>query len=1402
MALSDAEMFEAIANDRIAQDQRTQNPTPEDLATMKRRGKVLLSAIPRILTAPFELVNSVGQIGNAIAPVEGNAAAEPNADGSSKGFMERLGDASYTAEGLKRLRERAAQHEDPEAWLKSEEGKRAKQDAMPTMRRYTERAGNAIDDLIGAPRDDEKTTDEKVVTGVLQALTPGLPLNVLSGAGKLAKGARVAADLALPGTSGYTAGNVALNAGVSAGSIAAIDAAVGGGPDESDTAAYNERVANGHVQPLAVKDETIGDDIASSDKAGVQAATLPSMVLGVGLMAGLAALNPRAMGKAAADAQDDVLRRAAKGSRTVVQGGDSFVPKDVPTSKPGAASLDELAPVQKMLDRAYENDTTAMRMMNEFTIDRRINVSQSVDMWRNDGHLEGLSKPSVSGNMLREAADMLDQRGMRGDYNLYAFAKTAMDTRNNKRAYIESELQDIAQGIDAATSKAKWAEVEKLGKQFTELQLEHQKILADDKATRPSMQGLSNEDIAKLVADGEQNPIFRQVDQLNRKLYADAREFTVNSGMLSKAEADAVFKANPNYLPLVDDKFHNTKGLERFAQKLRAKANWNENPFGDDPELVHSFSPHKSRNTSGEAPVNNPIDFADAGDLYMERLIRYGARQRFSRNIVDATLAGPNAAKEIQKFKYGETSNFSVKQVKHLIGEGVNFDNMVPVKRGDKVEFYTFTDPLVPLAMRQNPVVSLPLWREMSAAFRNFTTGKFNPGFAPMANLLDVRTINATRPMGSVFGFDGVVQRAMYGFGINTPEALLKGIRVASTNYDPVAVASSLWYAGRSFAQQNGVAIANKISQDLRTDQGFFAAIAKAPGGEQFLQRFADNVHDAFNKSWYGMAVHSHVASAAALENIGQNFREMDKLFNLRVPRVVQVIGSPATLLVNQMRYMMSSIHSAARVSYVYQNMGAAAMKYGGADKIPDDVAKRIFTDARVLAGDIARKPGSKALQVVDSAFPYTNIMLRTQQTLWQRLSKDPKLAALAVSGAIMPKVYSDWLMSNSGREAYNWYWRDMPEWERESSMVFPSAKLISAWMDGKTLPFSPDNYYKMRILPEFMPFAAAVSAGVRGLAMYGDIGMAQKDTVSGLSVDNVRKSIAEGMAAAFAPMTPPIVGAMGAYAGVDVDTGNLFKEGTPFRNQNFDQSRTSRAGLNKTINTGSDVPKVVGAVIGKLFGTMGTTLVEAYDTGVQVTNNTMKDGKDMSTAVLDGVLGAGKEVVQRTTNIREGVPLLVSSADRVYARTPTTEHTQKMRDAINMVAGPQTAIKGPVNDTVLDAVTNQIKMMVKHDQEYGMFSKRYAELAEKTRRNDANKMVDYSTRMAEKNKLMRQRQALDQSQLLVLERMQKQVAKGPIGQLYQTKFGEPFSFDEYKTHMQRAYRKSQTAPKQSGSQG
>ena len=142
------------------------------------------------------------------------------------------------------------------------------------------------------------------------------------------------------------------------------------------------------------------------------------------------------------------------------------------------------------------------------------------------------------------------------------------------------------------------------------------------------------------------------------------------------------------------------------------------------------------------------------------------------------------------------------------------------------------------------------------------------------------------------------------------------------------------------------------------------------------------------------------------------------------------------------------------------------------------------------------------------------------------------------------------------------------------------------------------------------------------------------------------------------------------------------------------------------------------------------------------------------------------------------------------------------MRDAINMVSGPQTAIKGSVNDTVLDAATNQIKMMVKHDQEYNMFSKRYAEIAEKSRRNDANKMIDYSTRMQEKNKLMRERQALDQSQLLVLERMQKQVGKGPIGQLYQTKFGQPFSFEHYKERMQHAYRKSQTAPKQSGSQG
>src|SRR5690606_33848478 len=128
------------------------------------------------------------------------------------------------------------------------------------------------------------------------------------------------------------------------------------------------------------------------------------------------------------------------------------------------------------------------------------------------------------------------------------------------------------------------------------------------------------------------------------------------------------------------------------------------------------------------------------------------------------------------------------------------------------------------------------------------------------------------------------------------------------------------------------------------------------------------------------------------------------------VPDWAKFVATPVYEIAQQYRMMMSSINSAARVGYVMRN--AEALR--GADgKIPPAALNKLMNDARTMAGDFSRKPGNPTVQKLDSISPYTNVMLRSTQNMWQRMKEDPQVLAMAMSGVILPKLYSDYIMSN-----------------------------------------------------------------------------------------------------------------------------------------------------------------------------------------------------------------------------------------------------------------------------------------------------------------------------------------------------------------------------------------------------
>lgn len=1325
-------------------------PVPE----MKRAESIRDAAIPRMATTVPELLSVVGQA------IDTSSVPKVDDDGKPVGLIERFGKAKWGPDGYKNIESAIVDHvhdamangdtRDPkviaDAFSKSPEFEQISQSLMPAFRRGVEKTTNAIDRSFGAPIDAEKTLNETIQTGVGQSMVPTTFVSKLAGGSKLAE---FGLDMALPGTSRYTNKGLALNVGLSAAVPVAVDRAIEYfHPDKGDTVEDEQD----EVPPPEERSSMLQRMLPSFSEAGLMG------------MAIAAAKKPGQAFAAGADAA--VTRMTQRAGKQFFEFGPKNVKVGETSSKLNAA-VDELAPAQAALKEAYDSTAVAYEGAREMSKHIRSNASASVEHWRNHGHLEGMDKPVLSGNKLEETRREMQARGDYDDFNKWALAETELDSRNAHLVRNLQQSNELSKRADFLRKNGRFAEESHVQKELAKTQQDISGILADTGPQyRHAFEDMSTKDLEAMSAQGRQNKEWVQLkDGVLQKHTDDVLEYFRRNGVLSDETIKSYKAANPRYMPLMNDPYRGATGITRVKEQLGKILSHKENPYAETDEFIKSFTPFQSRKFDNASKVNNPINVFDALDLYTERAVRYVNREKMKSTFIDKLNASGNMNKVAKQFTWNGRTQFSVNEVKHIT-KTVDLEDHVSRLVNGKVEFYKFHDPLVKSALQQGPTSVIPIASQVSKVFRQFTTGTMAPGFAPKSFGYDTKTINATRPLDTLYGLDYLVNKATLG---KSPKWLENAARVAATHYDPTAHVLNMGSALTSYFKQNGWRLAEKMTEDLANSSGIFGQIAKVPGGQQWLTHISHTMADAFQRSLYNAAVHEHAATAAALENVFHHKREVDKFFNARVPKIAMTVATPLTEAVMQYRIMMSSVHSAARVGYIMRN---AERLRGANGKIPPAAMKKLMTEARTLAGDFSRKPGSPALQMLDSASPWFNVMLRSSQNLWQRVVKDPKIMGMMLTGVVMPRLYTDYVMSNWDDAAYDYWYKQMPDWQRTSTIVFPRPEVIWEWAHGRSVPFSPDKLYIQTVVPEFRAFAEAMSQGMRALGFTGRVDPSMPQTTA-----MALSAVGEGAKQAFAPVTPPVIAGLAKPMGVNIDAGNVFQlpavaAGAPASKANPFQPPTGAASRQgEGLNATSDIHGGFAEAVGALFGTTATRITQAFDTGFKTYDDTH--------SLLDAMMSGGKELAQRSAELSEDVPLVGSASRRVYRGSPVSNHAADMRKALGVVFGQNAQIKKfDAVDPTLDGVAWELRLLAR-SFEYKQFGKTFRENNDLAKQIEANRKIPYGERQKKLNEVRQRMFEMDKQQDQYLMNIQKDIAN-QYGAMYKQRFGVDFSLQDF----------------------
>lgn len=1478
---------------------RPYDMSDDDAASYARGARVGAAAVGRLVTQPAETVEGIDNV--VRAPFQPSQITV-NGQTHDMGFWDKVGAGDYNSPQdfeavLNRpydatrafIQQKMDAGEQPseddvrqyyQNYLSSDDYNNFRHTRMPWDKVYTEKAAHAINDMVGAPQDEDQTTGEKVATTAIQlgTLSPFTVASKASRAAGLSKTADVL-DAVSHGTfapTSYEPKAFLANAAVG-GALASLPAAatyvnspsvpqVDMGPQLVDD--YGRPIPTGNVATSTDLSGGLPEQPSSTQIATATAQVMPawqSIPIFAMAAAGIASKDGQILAKSLAKGADAIgggaeavvremptLAKVAEGSV-----GKPFLDVGTKTGDTADSTLgslkqaatvggqkladatDQLAPVQRMIAKTWEDNQVARDTMNKITVDWGSNAGEAFGHWDATGHmLDGSVIPS--GQDWYATKDMVQQQmGPEGvaQYNAYVYAKTIERTMQNTLTDAQAKVSELSDELRRAANRGDGSGAAKFRDQITEQQNIIQGINNDDPAYRHGMDDLDAQTRQSIIQEGNQNPVFQQVEGVRQALNNGPLDMRKNLNLISDDTVNTYKERfggdGSDYQYLQSDPYGGTTGLQRVVEKGRTWFGLHEDALGD-PGYAQNFDPMGSRNVKdGDKPpqLNQLMDVWDATHMYVERQIRTAARERFINSAIEAAEAGPTFDQVGKKLTWvnagkdttGAASLLSPAQIEGIraASKGDPFENLVAKNVGGKYQFYHFDDPGFKAALEQQPVQSWPILRMFKRMSQLGATGTLRPGFMPTALMHGNTRINAMRPWDSVNGLDNLGLKGikladklgeMAGIGPligkETGAAILRTLRVADATVpgaQQVVHAMDMVNAIRIFADQNAYVINNAIQRQLATDTGFFGLVGRAPGGKAFLNGVSSVLSKAYVEGLQSAVLEGHAGELAGYTSNATALREVDKLFGT-LPKWMTAVTSPLGLVAKEYRMMISSVHNASRISYALRMADYLDWKYDG--KVPEDAMQKAVADARTLTGDLSRRMGNATLQKLDSTTAYNIVTLRGTQEVFRRAMSDPRVAAAMISGAVGPALFSAYWMSNhAGKDGYDYYWHQLSVDHRVRFNMVPTLPEFIAQMTGKGGAFDPKNYYTLSQAIEFRPFAQAAVEGARalGLALHNNYGMnipgmAQNDKITASSGDHMQEAFKQ----AFSIAAPTLVDTALGAAGKRLETGNIWTgivgKSHPFVEDTY--KGTPKPGMDM-MHIGSDIPRSVADSLSVMLASTGKILPEMLDTGIQVYKKT---NDNTATKILDGLSAAGREGWERWTTDQSttipvaadmfpNAPFFGRGVQHVYKDTDLSRRSFEIGDVLKMWGGRDAKLKPQDPNNPID----QVGSMLKSAESNGVLKPilgAMSEYSNQLQHIDADKTVPFLQRNDLRNQILLKYRDQENKLMTFYKQVEQQVVNSRPGQQIAQMTGRPFNFEDFAKLSNLRAREMVQAPK------
>jgi hypothetical protein len=1263
----------------------------------------------------------------------------------------------------------------------------------------SEQIGDFLDDVIGAPRDIDKNPIEFGMSAFGAQLNPlgrvfRAATNFVSGGNR---GVALAADFVLPGSQSGTlrdnliVGNV--SGAVSTGIAATIEWAIQD-PITATNIINSELGPDDDPSEIA---ELAADFFKNNFDATAAINILTGLRLALGLNKGVAPGN------------------TVKPFEDGGAGGPTKPPESQRATNPVRTALGE--------NRPLATELAEMGAQNADDIVKDLSYLSNAAIGHHLSNLEfrGMLPDGTETIPLRQLSEAQELLAAAGKWDTYAAvrrAETQLDTRD---ALINRHIDAIRAAEDAVidaqvriqalnnklTAAQTATERNKIRNQLTrtadELATKDTQLkslqndpdylarLGDTPESRQALEGKSYKDLTNFVAQHRNDPDFIRVKQMEQNAYTalnKMEKYKFTAQELAQRAQD-----NPRYMPQKHATHAGEDGMkgpvERAISVVKDRLSFDQDLYGnryaDNAQLGKPVS-RQADNKPG-TKVNMPGDPLEAMRLRMYSAVRQYMHNQARMTYIQAIKAAAKKSGQTPRYRVIQTKHgeqwLTKKQITALQARGFNLDNYIPVWKDGRAAFYKFNDPDVHARLKHMPHTSVPFLRSFAASWRLGTTGALNPSFAPISALYEQVIANITRKRGTTLGLDAGVDRLLRALGASQDgpvRTIGRNVsRVAASPLDPFGFALQLDSALRLTVRQMQEYWTARTMRDLVNSSGFIGQLAKDPKTRAALEKMAQSSLHSLKDSFYYELTNAGAVNSEATRTLLRRLENYEKTLDMtqwqttaQLKRGTEHMLNPMNEGLNFVRFVVQGIKDSTKYSYAMRQRSLLLERTGGQTNTAayKKGIEDIIRDTRTLSGDFMEKPGSKALQKLDSAAPFTNVMFVSMRHLAMSAKRDPSMFAQTFGTLVLGRVYAEYMMSNWDQDAYDFWHRQTPWWQRATAIPMPTIQTLAAWAQGQRVPFTRDAIFMATLPNEVRPFIEAPAQFIRSLGLYG---AGQNEQ---LATNDFSRPFREALGQAFVPVVPPALSALVAPFGITLDPASAITGRNPF-------GSAAPGSEQEPIHQDSIVTRSVMDLIGAIGGVFGRNAIEAFDTA---TNVASEDG------LLEGIRAGGQELAERMFKTDRETPLAMfglRGQTRIYRGNPLSENSAAMRRAFTLSsnASPEARrIPAQTGDPLVDMMRPMLARYARRDPQIRRFSAQHQQIAEKIDNVNSNRSVPYNERIQLINELNQERFEFDKAQASYLQAMEQTLGNIVLpqgvtyGQAFEQRFGKPWGFKNF----------------------